>query len=242
MKAFRVARTAPTWRHVVATLLQTAGFWTLFLAVLPALLVASERRLGLPPLALPGHRWLGGALFVAASALGLTTGVVMAVLGRGTPLPLATARELVRRGPYRRLRNPMALAGITQGFAVGLWCDSVLVALYALAGAVLWHGAARPAEERDLAARFGDAFGDYRRAVPLWLPRLGGRAVERALAGALALGAAALLTTAADRTAAWQRLPFGLALLLLAAQLASSARVNATNAGQNAAKSSSSPR
>lgn len=241
MKGFRVAREAPTWRHVAATLLQTAVFWTVFLLLLPWLVRAAERHLGLPPLELPGEAWLGGALFAAASALGLSTGLWMAVHGRGTPLPLASARTFVVSGPYRVVRNPMALAGITQGFAVGIWTGSAAVALYALAGAVMWHLLARPPEERDLAARFGAPFERYRRAVPLWLPRLGPRAVERAAAAAAMLTAVALPATAADLATGWRRLPFAVALALLAVQLAGRSRANATSSGQNAVKSDSSP-
>lgn len=42
MRGFRVAREAPTWRHVATTLLQTSVFWTLFLVLVPALLVAVQ--------------------------------------------------------------------------------------------------------------------------------------------------------------------------------------------------------
>ncbi|MBL9077758.1 MAG: isoprenylcysteine carboxylmethyltransferase family protein [Planctomycetes bacterium] len=240
MRCFRVARTAPTWRHVAVTLLQTAVFWTTFLVLLPIAVLAVERQIGLPPLGLPHHRALGATLFTAASVLGLSTGICMAVRGRGTPLPLATARDLVVSGPYRLVRNPMAIAGIAQGVAVGLWCDSGLVALYALAGAVLWHIVVRPPEERDLQARFGAPFAAYRQNTPLWLPRLGGRGTDRVLLAALAAGAVALPTTAATLGTVWQRTPFAAALALLALHLATSSRANATSSGQNAAKSPSS--
>jgi protein-S-isoprenylcysteine O-methyltransferase Ste14 len=65
----------------------------------------------------------------------------------------------------------MAVAGILQGIAVGVWLGSLGVLGYALAGAVLWHLVARPAEERDLLRRFGPAYEQYRAAVPLWWPR-----------------------------------------------------------------------
>jgi len=48
----------------------------------------------------------------------------MAVLGNGTPLPAATARRLVIGGPYRFVRNPMAVAGLVQTVGVGLWTGS----------------------------------------------------------------------------------------------------------------------
>jgi protein-S-isoprenylcysteine O-methyltransferase Ste14 len=188
MKWFRVAADAPTSQHVAATLAQTAVFWTTFLYLLPELVAAAENQLSLPSLHqfVPHGQVIGATLFVAASALGLWTGILMAVRGRGTPLPLAAARELVCVGPYRVIRNPMALAGILQGVAVGLWRESVAVVLYALAGALLWHVTARVAEETFLTERFATSFRAYRERVPLWLPRLLPRRGERWLGAAIA--------------------------------------------------------
>jgi protein-S-isoprenylcysteine O-methyltransferase Ste14 len=71
--------------------------------------------------ALPPALVMAGVVaFCAASALGIWSAVVMSTLGRGTPLPSAMASDLVVRGPYRFVRNPMAVAGIVQGAAVGL--------------------------------------------------------------------------------------------------------------------------
>ena len=145
--------------------------WGLALAVGPALLVAAERRVGVRGFDFPGRWGVALGVFVACSALNVASGAVLAVRGRGTPLPVACPRALVVAGPYRYVRNPMAVAGIGQGVAVALGLGSWLVLLYALAGAVIWHVAVRPAEERDLAARFGRAYTTYRRAVPLWRAR-----------------------------------------------------------------------
>jgi hypothetical protein len=146
----------------------------------------------------------------------------MALRGRGTPLPLCAAREFVTTGPYRHVRNPMAVAGIAQGVAVGVFFDSSLVVLYALAGAVLWHTAIRPPEERDLLARFPAAFPAYRDEVPLWVPRLVSPRVERLLGTALLLAAA---TLAAAWTSAAAERPTGLPSPAVAAALALAALV-----------------
>lgn len=195
MTWFRVAPEASTRQNVVTTLGQTAVFWFVFLWLLPALLVRISRALALPPIgiAAAGATPAAIALFTIASALGLTTGWCMAALGRGTPLPLRTARELVTAGPYRWVRNPMALAGIAQGFAVGLWRDDVLVAHCALLGAWLWHVGVRGFEEADLEARFGAPFRAYRGRVPLWVPRFLSRPVEGILGAASAAAAIGLL-------------------------------------------------
>ena len=87
-------------------------------------------------------------------------------------MPTDAPRKLVISGPYRWVRNPMALAGITQGVAVGLMLGSWSVCAYAICGALMWNAFVRPWEEADLAARFGEEFERYRAAVRCWLPRV----------------------------------------------------------------------
>lgn len=174
--AFRAARRTEGSAPLRATLAQMLAFWTLFLLVIPLPIAFVERRWGLslslPPTVAGGLGVAGIVLVVAASGLGVWSAVTMAQLGRGTPLPGAMAHHLVIAGPYRWIRNPMAVAGIAQGAGVGLLLGSWLVLLYAVAGGVLWHVLVRPAEERDLAERFGQEYARYRAHVRCWLPRL----------------------------------------------------------------------
>ncbi|WP_368073083.1 isoprenylcysteine carboxylmethyltransferase family protein [Curtobacterium sp. MCBA15_009] len=114
---------------------------------------------------------LGVVVLLGASALGIAAAAVMSTLGDGTPLPSASANRLVVAGPYRSVRNPMALAGITQGVAVGLLLGSWLVVVYAVAGSVVWNCVVRPLEEADLERRFGDDFRRYAAQVRCWVPR-----------------------------------------------------------------------
>ena len=218
MRGFRVAAEASTGRHLVHTGAQIVLFWGTFLLVLPHVVQDLGHRLEEPALALPLAGPIAAILFASASALGLSSAWTMVVHGRGTPLPLATARRFVTSGPYRRVRNPMAAAGIAQGLAVGLWRDSPLVVLYALAGALLWHFVARPPEERDLLARFGSPYADYRAKVPMWLPQFGTTA-DGTAAAALLLGAALLPLTAGTLPTALARLAPAAALVLPALAL-----------------------
>jgi len=165
--------------HVGATALQIVVFWGLALGVVPAVIVWVETRWMLHVPVPAGARGAGVALFTVASAVGLWSGAVMSTQGEGTPLPIATARRLVIRGPYRFVRNPMAVAGIAQGVAVGMMLSSWLVVLYAACGSVVWNAAIRPHEERDLEARFGDEFLRYRERVRCWVPRLTPVAVDQ---------------------------------------------------------------
>lgn len=173
--AFREARQAATGAHLGRTIAQMLVFWGFFLVVLPLLIAWAEDRwrlrLDLPP-------WVhlsGVVLLVAASALGVWSAVSMATRGDGTPLPSATATRLVVSGPYRIVRNPMAVAGIAQAAGVGLLLGSWLVVLYALAGSLLWNWVVRPLEEADLEARFGAEFVAYQRRVACWVPRVPAR-------------------------------------------------------------------
>lgn len=169
---FGTAASAAPARQLVRTLLQMAAFWAGFLVVLPAIVALLEQRWGLR-LELPqGARIGGGALLALASALGLWSAFAMSLRGDGTPLPSAAANRLVVAGPYRWVRNPMAVAGIAQAIGVGLLVSSWLVVVYALCGSLYWNLLVRPFEEADLEARFGGDFAAYRRRVRCWLPRL----------------------------------------------------------------------
>ncbi|MFE5672715.1 methyltransferase family protein [Agromyces sp. NPDC056523] len=177
--AFRPADArAATSAHVTSTLVEIVIFWGFFLAALPFVLSWLEERWGLavpfPPAATP----LGVTVFVLASALGVWSAAAMSTRGAGTPLPAAMPNRLVIAGPYRFVRNPMAIAGIVQGVAVGLMLGSWMVVVYAIAGSLVWNYAIRPLEESDLERRFGDEFRRYRSSVRCWWPGLGVRAVS----------------------------------------------------------------
>jgi protein-S-isoprenylcysteine O-methyltransferase Ste14 len=155
-------------RNLLKTLVQIACIWTLTLGVIPYVILDAFGAWTPPRVDL--RLFLGGALFLGFSVLGLASAWVMVRDGRGTPLPLDQTNALVMAGPYRFVRNPMAVAGIGQGLAIAWAFQSVPLLVYALLGAGIWHGVVRPSEERDLARRFGSAYLDYRRDVRCWLP------------------------------------------------------------------------
>lgn len=172
-RLFRLARPAgPAW-NVVKTAVQVVVFWGVFLVLIPQALTVHERRLGISAFAISARPVVLTVLIVA-SALGLCSAWTMATYGAGTPLPLDAPRHLVVRGPYRYIRNPMAVAGLTQGACVAALLGSPLSLLFVAAGFVVWNYAVRPLEESHLAAQFGEEYRAYQRAVRCWVPRLRG--------------------------------------------------------------------
>ena len=172
--AFHVAADADTRNHLRRSLCQLVVFWTTFFIAVPIALIAVERRLRItwPALRTAGLRPVAVTAFTLASLLGLWACISMAVHGQGTPLPARTARHLVIHGPYRYVRNPMAIAGALQTASVGLWAGSWTVIAMAAAGAIAWDIIIRPVEEEDLAARLGDPYKHYRAHVRRWVPTL----------------------------------------------------------------------
>ena len=85
-------------------------------------------------------------------------------------MPVDQTNALVTRGPYKFVRNPMAVAGIGQGMAISLLFLSVPLFLYSILGGILWHVVVRPAEERDMEVRFGTPYAEYKNRVSCWIP------------------------------------------------------------------------
>lgn len=167
-RLFRRAKPAsPRW-NLVKTGTQIAVFWSVLLLAIPLALVEVERAIAVPSFDFPVP--LAWTILVVASALGLWSGATMAVDGEGTPLPLDAPRRLVVRGPYRYVRNPMAIAGLTQGACVSCLLGSWLSLAYVAAGFAVWNYIVRPLEERELDLEFGDAYRRYRDEVRCWIP------------------------------------------------------------------------
>jgi protein-S-isoprenylcysteine O-methyltransferase Ste14 len=113
-------------------------------------------------------RAAGAVLFIGGLALALRSAVLLA--GRGRPRR-GRRPALILAGPYLHSRNPVLLGTLVAAAGVAVACASpallVLVAL-AAAGAHVW---VVRREEPRLRARFGEAYAEYLRRVPRWLPR-----------------------------------------------------------------------
>lgn len=158
--------------NMAKTLAQIVVIWSVILAVIPYMITIVEGKVGVTALSFNFQKEIAIAVFLLSSSVGLWSAFVMSRSGRGTPLPLDHASDLVITGPYSYIRNPMALSGICQGLSVAVFFGSPLVAAYAVMGSLIWQTILRPIEEADLVARFGQRFEDYRDSVRCWIPRV----------------------------------------------------------------------
>ena len=114
--------------------------------------------------------WLGVGLTAAGIAVAIWARHCLAANWSGA-VTLKEGHELIRRGPYARVRHPI-YAGIQLGMlgtaiAVGEWR-----ALVAFGGLALAQALKARKEERWLASEFGAAFAEHSRQTGMFVPRL----------------------------------------------------------------------
>lgn len=112
--------------------------------------------------------WLGGSVVFAALAVHFWSS---ATLARGERQG-AAASAPVTDGPFRYVRNPIYLAGITLLLGVGMLYSPwrALDLGLPLLLFVYFHVAVVLVEEPELRRRFGSTYDEYRERVPRWLP------------------------------------------------------------------------
>lgn len=168
-KIFRKSNTNNILLNYVKTFLQIICVWTITLFVIPTLIIDS---FGETTMISNNIKIIGITLFIIFSIIGLFSAYVMVKIGEGTPLPLDQTQKLVTKGPYKYVRNPMAIAGIGQGMSISVFFGSFHILIYSVLGAILWHLVVRPLEEKNMIERFGDEYEAYRKTVKCWIPKI----------------------------------------------------------------------
>lgn len=124
---------------------------------------------------------LGPSLFSSIGFLPMALGAAVyfwcawdfATAGQGTPAPIDPPKNLVARGLYRYVRNPMYLAVLIVILGESIAFRSVRIFNYALVVCVFFHSFVVLYEEPVLRNKFGASYEEYLRKVPRWVPRMG---------------------------------------------------------------------
>lgn len=108
----------------------------------------------------------------------ISTGVVillwgvsnLVIAGKGTPAPFDPPKELVVRGPYRFVRNPMYVGDLLVLLGESVLFESFIVLLFALLILSICHLFVTLYEEPILKQQFGEPYQRYFSTVPRWIP------------------------------------------------------------------------
>lgn len=114
---------------------------------------------------------LGGIVFAGGFLLFAWCVLLFALVGRGTLAPWDPTRQLVVRGPYRHVRNPMISGVATMLAGEALFFGSRSLLVWFVGFVLVNHAFFVFVEEPGLRRRFGAMYDAYRRAVPRWIPR-----------------------------------------------------------------------
>jgi len=135
--------------------------------------------LGLPSLpARPVTVLLGTVAVLIGLYLSFASQVALRRLGEGTNAFRLTQR-LAAGDIYARCRNPMSLGYYLLCVGIGLIAGSTYVTLGSLLGVVPVHlFNLLYFEEYELALRLGPSYLEYKRSVPLLIPKLGSQEVQ----------------------------------------------------------------
>lgn len=117
-----------------------------------------------------GYRFFGFMPLALGVAFALWTAVYFPVFGEGTPAHSDPPKKLVTEGLFKCTRNPMYLGAILTLMGQAVILESPIVLLLSVLMWLLFHLLIVYYEEPDLRKRFGQAYEEYARTVPRWLP------------------------------------------------------------------------
>lgn len=109
-----------------------------------------------------------GAAGAALAAMCIFTFVFV---GRGTPAPFDPPRQLVIRGPYGLIRNPMYLGATVALAGAALFYQSIRLLGYAGVFILVTHLFVVLYEEPVLRSSFGNDYDRYCRRTGRWSPK-----------------------------------------------------------------------
>jgi protein-S-isoprenylcysteine O-methyltransferase Ste14 len=131
-------------------------------------------RAHVPPLNLGVMRWFGVLPILGGVTIYLRCAWDFAMGGRGTPAPLDPPRELVVRGLYRYVRNPMYIGVALVVLGEALFLRAGVLLEYAVTAYLFFYLFVLLYEEPTLRRKFGESYDRYCRSVPRWIPRMRG--------------------------------------------------------------------
>ena len=117
-------------------------------------------------------RIAGVTAFAALLFFYITATYILTSRGLGANVEFDPPKQFVSQGPYLYTRNPVVVSLVGATFAEALAMSSSGILAWACVAAIVAHLQVVYVEEPLLRKRFGEAYGDYCRRVPRWIPSL----------------------------------------------------------------------
>jgi protein-S-isoprenylcysteine O-methyltransferase Ste14 len=147
--------------------------WSIFVpgtltTLVPYLLLSS--RLELVTVELASFRFIGLIPIVLGALLYLWCAWDFTFKGKGTPAPFDPPKEMVVKGPYRYVRNPMYVAALLVLIGEAILFESALILVFAVIVFSFFHLWVSFYEEPTLRRKFGASYEKYCLKVRRWIP------------------------------------------------------------------------
>ena len=136
--------------------------------LVPYLLLSSQ--FALLPVQIGIFRYFGVLPILLGALMYLWCALDFTFAGRGTPAPIDPPKELVMRGLYRYMRNPMYLGVTILLFGETLLWESSVLFAYTAVVFLSFYLFVVLYEEPLLRRKFGESYQRYCELVPRWLP------------------------------------------------------------------------
>ena len=149
-------------------------FIFVFIPALPLLFFENiGNTLNLPEILIsPLNIYLGLPIATTGLALFFWTVTLFLKIGQGTQMPFIPTQKLVTTGPFAYCRNPMYLGVILWVTGLGIILNSPSFILSGLIVPFLYLIYMKAVEEKELEARFGREYLEYKKKVPFLIPSI----------------------------------------------------------------------
>ena len=132
-----------------------------------------DKCLGFPKLLPTSSNIIVSAPILAIGLFLMAWSVLHFIRVKGTPVPFNPPPKLVATGPYAHVRNPMLTGVFVLLFGLGVLLRSIsLVSIFTPLFILFNVWELKAVEERELERRLGKDYVEYKKRVPMFIPRL----------------------------------------------------------------------
>ncbi len=114
---------------------------------------------------------VGSLLLATGLFLSIWTMILFAKVGKGTLAPWNPPKNLIVKGPYCFVRNPMIIGVLLILISECFFFSAIQLVWWAFLFFIINNIYFYVFEERQLENNFGEEYKNYKKNVPMWIPR-----------------------------------------------------------------------